>query len=71
MKIDLTDTTASKVNKALVQGRRAIGTPAANVFFDPQNTATMRSSMANPKSLASVDVHHRTSAKRPSTTIAA
>ena len=27
MKIDLTDTTASKINKALVKGRRAIGTP--------------------------------------------
>ena len=28
MKIDLTDTTASKINKALVKGRRAIGTNA-------------------------------------------
>jgi glucose-6-phosphate dehydrogenase assembly protein OpcA len=28
MKIDLSDTTASKINKALVQGRRDIGTPA-------------------------------------------
>ena len=27
MKIDLTDTTASNINKALVRGRRAIGTP--------------------------------------------
>ncbi len=27
MKIDLTDTTASEINKALVRGRRAIGTP--------------------------------------------
>ena len=29
MKIDLTDTTSSRINKALVQGRRTIGTPAA------------------------------------------
>ncbi|WP_371659136.1 glucose-6-phosphate dehydrogenase assembly protein OpcA [Streptomyces sp. NBC_00280] len=33
MKIDLTDTTASKVNKALVQGRRAIGTPAVGMVL--------------------------------------
>lgn len=33
MKIDLTDTTASKVNKALVEGRRAIGTPAVGMVL--------------------------------------
>ncbi|MCD7437811.1 glucose-6-phosphate dehydrogenase assembly protein OpcA [Streptomyces lincolnensis] len=33
MKIDLTDTTASKVNKALVKGRRAIGTPAVGMVL--------------------------------------
>ncbi|MFB6845639.1 glucose-6-phosphate dehydrogenase assembly protein OpcA [Streptomyces sp. NPDC056373] len=33
MKTDLTDTTAGKVNKALVQGRRAIGTPAVGMVL--------------------------------------
>ncbi|MFB7501806.1 glucose-6-phosphate dehydrogenase assembly protein OpcA [Streptomyces sp. NPDC056161] len=33
MKIDLTDTTAGKINKALVQGRRAIGTPAVGMVL--------------------------------------
>ncbi|MFK8905500.1 glucose-6-phosphate dehydrogenase assembly protein OpcA [Streptomyces sp. YS-3] len=33
MKIDLTDTTASKINKALVQGRRAVGTPAVGMVL--------------------------------------
>ncbi|MFJ5838048.1 glucose-6-phosphate dehydrogenase assembly protein OpcA [Streptomyces shenzhenensis] len=33
MKIDLTDTTASKINKALVLGRRAIGTPAVGMVL--------------------------------------
>ncbi|WP_210587576.1 glucose-6-phosphate dehydrogenase assembly protein OpcA [Streptomyces sp. GESEQ-35] len=33
MKIDLTDTTASKVNKALVKGRRDIGTPAVGMVL--------------------------------------
>ncbi|WP_206501897.1 glucose-6-phosphate dehydrogenase assembly protein OpcA [Streptomyces chrestomyceticus] len=33
MKIDLTETTASKVNKALVQGRRTIGTPAIGMVL--------------------------------------
>jgi glucose-6-phosphate dehydrogenase assembly protein OpcA len=33
MKIDLTETTASKVNKALVQGRRASGTPAVGMVL--------------------------------------
>ncbi|WP_051744292.1 glucose-6-phosphate dehydrogenase assembly protein OpcA [Streptomyces yerevanensis] len=33
MKIDLTDTTASKINKALVQGRRDIGTPAVGMVL--------------------------------------
>ncbi|MFZ3556365.1 MULTISPECIES: glucose-6-phosphate dehydrogenase assembly protein OpcA [unclassified Streptomyces] len=33
MRIDLTDTTASKVNKALVEGRRAIGTPAVGMVL--------------------------------------
>ncbi|MFP3990529.1 glucose-6-phosphate dehydrogenase assembly protein OpcA [Streptomyces sp. E11-3] len=33
MKIDLTDTTASKINKALVQGRRAIGSPALGMVL--------------------------------------
>jgi glucose-6-phosphate dehydrogenase assembly protein OpcA len=33
MKIDLTDTTAAKINKALVQGRRAIGTPAVGMVL--------------------------------------
>ncbi|MEU9560407.1 glucose-6-phosphate dehydrogenase assembly protein OpcA, partial [Streptomyces fumanus] len=32
-KTDLTDTTASKINKALVQGRRAIGTPAVGMVL--------------------------------------
>ncbi|MCX4914000.1 glucose-6-phosphate dehydrogenase assembly protein OpcA [Streptomyces sp. NBC_00687] len=33
MKIDLTDTTASKINKALVQGRREIGAPAVGMVL--------------------------------------
>ncbi|MGW0607090.1 glucose-6-phosphate dehydrogenase assembly protein OpcA [Streptomyces sp. NPDC002640] len=33
MKIDLTDTTASKINKALVQGRRALGAPAVGMVL--------------------------------------
>ncbi|MCP9988491.1 glucose-6-phosphate dehydrogenase assembly protein OpcA [Streptomyces sudanensis] len=33
MKIDLTDTTSSKINKALVLGRRAIGTPAVGMVM--------------------------------------
>ncbi|MGW1071820.1 glucose-6-phosphate dehydrogenase assembly protein OpcA [Streptomyces sp. NPDC002537] len=33
MKIDLTDTTSSKINNALVQGRRAIGTPALGMVL--------------------------------------
>ncbi|MER6786767.1 glucose-6-phosphate dehydrogenase assembly protein OpcA [Streptomyces sp. NPDC000658] len=33
MKIDLTDTNASKINKALVKGRRAIGTPAVGMVL--------------------------------------
>ncbi|WP_330176383.1 glucose-6-phosphate dehydrogenase assembly protein OpcA [Streptomyces sp. NBC_01498] len=33
MKIDLTDTTSSKINKALVDGRRAIGTPAVGMVL--------------------------------------
>ncbi|UUU29520.1 glucose-6-phosphate dehydrogenase assembly protein OpcA [Streptomyces sp. CA-210063] len=33
MKIDLSDTTASKINKALVRGRRAIGTPAVGMVL--------------------------------------
>lgn len=33
MKIDLTDTTASKINKALVEARRAIGTPAVGMVL--------------------------------------
>ncbi|MFI0978952.1 glucose-6-phosphate dehydrogenase assembly protein OpcA [Streptomyces sp. NPDC021093] len=33
MRIDLTDTTSSKINKALVKGRRAIGTPAVGMVL--------------------------------------
>ncbi|MDQ0759841.1 glucose-6-phosphate dehydrogenase assembly protein OpcA [Streptomyces canus] len=33
MKTDLTDTTASKINKELVKGRRAIGTPAVGMVL--------------------------------------
>ncbi|MET7830229.1 glucose-6-phosphate dehydrogenase assembly protein OpcA [Streptomyces sp. NPDC005386] len=33
MKMDLTDTTASKINKALVQGRREIGAPAVGMVL--------------------------------------
>ncbi|GAA3369995.1 glucose-6-phosphate dehydrogenase assembly protein OpcA [Streptomyces sannanensis] len=33
MKIDLSDTNASKINKALVKGRRAIGTPAVGMVL--------------------------------------
>ncbi|MFD1660566.1 glucose-6-phosphate dehydrogenase assembly protein OpcA [Streptomyces caeni] len=33
MKIDLTDTTSSKINKALVQGRHALGTPAVGMVL--------------------------------------
>ncbi|MDX3381422.1 glucose-6-phosphate dehydrogenase assembly protein OpcA [Streptomyces niveiscabiei] len=33
MKIDLTDTTAGKINKALVKGRREIGTPAVGMVL--------------------------------------
>ena len=35
MKTDLTDTTASKINKALVKARRAIGTPAVGMVLTP------------------------------------
>ncbi|WP_345124313.1 glucose-6-phosphate dehydrogenase assembly protein OpcA, partial [Streptomyces chiangmaiensis] len=33
MKIDLTDTTSSQINKALVRGRRALGTPAVGMVL--------------------------------------
>ncbi|MGW7416484.1 glucose-6-phosphate dehydrogenase assembly protein OpcA [Streptomyces sp. NPDC054863] len=33
MKIDLTDITSSKINKALVKGRRALGTPAVGMVL--------------------------------------
>ncbi|GAQ54875.1 glucose-6-phosphate dehydrogenase subunit [Streptomyces acidiscabies] len=33
MKIDLTDTTAGKINKALIKGRREIGTPAVGMVL--------------------------------------
>ncbi|MEU9120726.1 glucose-6-phosphate dehydrogenase assembly protein OpcA [Streptomyces sp. NPDC048506] len=33
MKIDLTETTSSKINKALVEGRRAVGTPAIGMVL--------------------------------------
>ncbi|MEU8487576.1 glucose-6-phosphate dehydrogenase assembly protein OpcA [Streptomyces sp. NPDC048641] len=33
MKIDLTDTTSSKINKALMEGRRSIGTPAVGMVL--------------------------------------
>ncbi|MEU6475825.1 glucose-6-phosphate dehydrogenase assembly protein OpcA [Streptomyces sp. NPDC047017] len=33
MKMDLTDTTAGKINKALVEGRRSIGTPAVGMVL--------------------------------------
>ncbi|TGN77689.1 glucose-6-phosphate dehydrogenase assembly protein OpcA [Streptomyces bauhiniae] len=33
MKIDLTDTTAGEINKALIEGRRAIGTPAVGMVL--------------------------------------
>ncbi|MFE4690771.1 glucose-6-phosphate dehydrogenase assembly protein OpcA [Streptomyces sp. NPDC056749] len=33
MKIDLTDTTSSKINSALVKGRRAVGTPAVGMVL--------------------------------------
>ncbi|WP_394435040.1 glucose-6-phosphate dehydrogenase assembly protein OpcA [Streptomyces sp. SGAir0957] len=33
MKIDLTDTTSSKINKALVKARRAVGTPAVGMVL--------------------------------------
>ncbi|MBV2355180.1 glucose-6-phosphate dehydrogenase assembly protein OpcA [Streptomyces sp. J2-1] len=33
MKIDLTDTTAGDINKALVRGRRAVGTPAVGMVL--------------------------------------
>ncbi|MER8017881.1 glucose-6-phosphate dehydrogenase assembly protein OpcA [Streptomyces griseoluteus] len=33
MKIDLTDTTAGEINKALTEGRRAIGTPAVGMVL--------------------------------------
>lgn len=33
MKIDLTDTTSSKINKALVQGRRSVGAPAVGMVL--------------------------------------
>ncbi|MFI1618593.1 glucose-6-phosphate dehydrogenase assembly protein OpcA [Streptomyces lydicus] len=33
MKIDLTETTSSKINKALVEGRRAVGTPTSGMVL--------------------------------------
>ncbi|GAA3292816.1 glucose-6-phosphate dehydrogenase assembly protein OpcA [Streptomyces cinereospinus] len=76
MKIDLTDTTASKINKALVQGRRAIGTPAVGmvltmvVVTDEENAydsvkAAEQASHEHPsRTLVVIKRHARTSRDR-------
>ncbi|MFJ4481373.1 glucose-6-phosphate dehydrogenase assembly protein OpcA [Streptomyces longwoodensis] len=76
MKIDLTDTTASKINKALVQGRRAIGTPAVGMVLtmvivtDEENAydalkAAEEASHEHPsRTLLVIKRHARTSRER-------
>ncbi|MFC3574078.1 glucose-6-phosphate dehydrogenase assembly protein OpcA [Streptomyces yaanensis] len=76
MKIDLTDTTASKINKALVQGRRALGTPAVGMVLtmvivtDEENAydsikAAEEASHEHPsRTLVVIKRHSRTSRDR-------
>ncbi len=55
MKTDLTDTTASKINKALVKARRAIGTPAVGMVLtlvivtDEENAYDALKAAATPR----------------------
>ncbi|NEY35135.1 glucose-6-phosphate dehydrogenase assembly protein OpcA [Streptomyces sp. PRKS01-65] len=76
MRIDLTDTTASKINKALVQGRRAIGTPAVGMVltmvivtdeenaYDSMKAAEEASHEHPSRTLVVVKRHARTSRDR-------
>ncbi|MET8825975.1 glucose-6-phosphate dehydrogenase assembly protein OpcA [Streptomyces sp. NPDC004610] len=76
MKIDLTDTTASKVNKALVQGRRAVGTPAVGMVltlvivtdeenaYDAQRAANDASREHPSRKLVVIKRHARTPRER-------
>ncbi|MGW2936359.1 glucose-6-phosphate dehydrogenase assembly protein OpcA [Streptomyces sp. NPDC055722] len=78
MKIDLTDTTASKINKALVQGRRSLGTPAVGMVLtmvivtDEENAydslrAAEEASHEHPsRTLVVIKRHSRTSRDRTS-----
>ena len=76
MKIDLTDTTASKINKALVEGRRAIGTPAVGMVLtmvivtDEENAydaikAAEEASHEHPSRTLVVIKRHRPQPARP------
>ncbi|MGW3493427.1 glucose-6-phosphate dehydrogenase assembly protein OpcA [Streptomyces sp. NPDC001020] len=76
MKIDLTDTTASKINKALVQGRHDLGTPAVGMVLtmviatDEENAydsikAAEEASREHPsRTLVVIKRHSRTSRDR-------
>ncbi|AJP04815.1 oxidoreductase [Streptomyces cyaneogriseus subsp. noncyanogenus] len=76
MRIDLTDTTASKINKALVQGRRAIGTPAVGMVltmvivtdeenaYDSMKAAEEASHEHPSRTLVVIKRHARTSRDR-------
>ncbi|MFF8381846.1 glucose-6-phosphate dehydrogenase assembly protein OpcA [Streptomyces sp. NPDC015661] len=79
MKIDLTDTDSSKINKAILQGRRAVGTPAVGavltliVVTDEENAydsvkAANEASREHPsRTLVVIKRHARTPRERHET----
>ncbi|MFE7510989.1 glucose-6-phosphate dehydrogenase assembly protein OpcA [Streptomyces sp. NPDC057540] len=79
MKIDLTDTDSSKINKAILQGRRAVGTPAVGavltliVVTDEENAydsvkAANEASREHPsRTLVVIKRHARTPRERNET----
>ncbi|MFJ9428517.1 glucose-6-phosphate dehydrogenase assembly protein OpcA [Streptomyces sp. NPDC101490] len=79
MKIDLTDTNSSKINKAILQGRRAVGTPAVGavltlvVVTDEENAydavkAANDASREHPsRTLVVIERHARTARERHET----
>ncbi|MFF0558003.1 glucose-6-phosphate dehydrogenase assembly protein OpcA [Streptomyces sp. NPDC004266] len=79
MKIDLTDTDSSKINKAILQGRRAVGTPAVGavltlvVVTDEENAydsvkAANEASREHPsRTLVVIKRHARTPRERGET----
>ncbi|MER8232910.1 glucose-6-phosphate dehydrogenase assembly protein OpcA [Streptomyces sp. NPDC094049] len=79
MKIDLTDTNSSKINKAILQGRRAVGTPAVGavltlvVVTDEENAydavrAANDASREHPsRTLVVIKRHARTARERHET----